>query len=193
MPASAPTELAIFAFEFGPYLGETGVKQGVDVMVSSWRRMAPDTLAGMSKAGGNYLNSQFIAMEAADLGFPEGIALDVNGLVSEGSGENIFVVYRGALYTPPVGASILLGVTRDCVLTLARELGYRGARAEHSTRDAVRGRGEHSSAARPWRSRRFARWTRCKSAKVRPGRSPPASRRRSTTSSGERRQTGTAG
>ena len=120
---SAPTELAIFAFEFGPYLGETGVKQGVDVMVSSWRRMAPDTLASMSKAGGNYVNSQFIAMEAADLGFQEGIALDVNGLVSEGSGENIFVVHRGALYTPPVGASILLGVTRECVLTLAHELG----------------------------------------------------------------------
>jgi branched-chain amino acid aminotransferase len=120
----APTELAIFAFEFGPYLGETGVKQGVDVMVSSWRRMAPDTLASMSKAGGNYVNSQFIAMEAADLGFQEGIALDVNGLVSEGSGENIFVVYRGALYTPPVGASVLLGITRECVLTLARELGF---------------------------------------------------------------------
>ena len=138
---SAPTELAIFAFEFGPYLGEAGVKQGVDVMVSSWRRMAPDTLASMSKAGGNYLNSQFIAMEAADLGFQEGIALDVNGLVSEGSGENIFVVYRGAVYTPPVGASILLGVTRDCVLTLARRAGRRGARAEHPARDAVRGRG----------------------------------------------------
>lgn len=119
---SAPTELAIFAFEFGPYLGKEGVEQGVDVMVSSWRRMAPDTLTSMSKAGGNYLNSQFIAMEAADLGFGEGIALDVNGLVSEGSGENIFVVYRGALYTPPVGASILMGVTRDCVLTVAREL-----------------------------------------------------------------------
>jgi branched-chain amino acid aminotransferase len=120
---SAPTELAIFAFEFGPYLGQAGLEQGVDVMVSSWRRMAPDTLASMSKAGGNYLNSQFIAMEAADLGFREGIALDVNGLVSEGSGENIFVIYRGAIYTPPVGASILMGVTRDCVLTLARELG----------------------------------------------------------------------
>jgi branched-chain amino acid aminotransferase len=121
---SAPTELAIFAFEFGRFLGEAGLEQGVDVMVSSWRRAAPDTLASMSKAGGNYLNSQFIAMEAADLGFQEGIALDVNGLVSEGSGENIFVVYRGALYTPPVGASILLGVTRECVLTLARELGF---------------------------------------------------------------------
>ena len=113
----------IFAFEFGPYLGEAALEQGVDVMVSSWRRVAPDTLASMSKAGGNYLSSQFIAMEAADLGFAEGIALDVNGLVSEGSGENIFVVYRGVIHTPPVGASILMGVTRDCVLTLARDVG----------------------------------------------------------------------
>src|SRR5262249_24230500 len=98
--------------------------QGVDVMVSSWRRPAADTLAAMAKAGGNYVSSQFITMEAADLGFAEGIALDVNGFVSEGSGENIFVVYRGALYTPPVGASILLGVTRDCVIALARETSY---------------------------------------------------------------------
>ena len=120
---SAPTDLVIFAFEFGPYLGEAALEQGVDVMVSSWRRVAPDTLASMSKAGGNYLSSQFIAMEAADLGFAEGIALDVNGLVSEGSGENIFVVYRGVVHTPPIGASILMGVTRDCVLTLARDAG----------------------------------------------------------------------
>ncbi len=120
---AAPTEMAIFAFEFGRYLGDSAIDQGVDVMVSSWRRVAPDTLASMSKSGGNYVGSQFIAMEAKDLGFAEAIALDVNGLVSEGSGENVFVVYRGALYTPPVGASILLGVTRDCILTLARDLG----------------------------------------------------------------------
>jgi branched-chain amino acid aminotransferase len=85
--------------------------------------MAPDTLAAMSKSGGNYINSQFITMEARDLGFAEAVALDVNGMVSEGSGENIFVVYRGELYTPPVGSSILLGVTRACILTLARDLG----------------------------------------------------------------------
>jgi branched-chain amino acid aminotransferase len=119
----APTEMAIFAFEFGRYLGDSAIEQGVDVMVSSWRRAAPDTLAAMSKSGGNYVSSQFIAMEAKDLGFAEAIALDVNGLVSEGSGENIFVVYRGELYTPPVGSSILLGVTRECILTLARALG----------------------------------------------------------------------
>ncbi len=121
---SAPTEMAIFAFEFGPYLGAASLEQGVDVHVSSWRRIAPDTLASMSKSGGNYVGSQFIAMEAADLGFAEGIALDVSGLVSEGSGENVFALYRGAIYTPPVGSAILLGVTRDCVITLARELGY---------------------------------------------------------------------
>jgi branched-chain amino acid aminotransferase len=120
---SAPTEMAIFAFEFGRYLGDEAIEQGVDVMVSSWRRIAPDTLASMSKSGGNYVSSQFITMEAKDLGFAEAIALDVNGMVSEGSGENIFAVYRGALYTPPVGASILMGVTRECMLTLARDLG----------------------------------------------------------------------
>lgn len=121
---SAPTEVAIFAFEFGPYLGQSALEEGVDVMVSSWRRATPDTLASLAKAGGNYVNSQFIAMEAADHGFSEGIALDANGLVSEGSGENIFVAHRGVLYTPPVGASILMGVTRECVIMLARELGY---------------------------------------------------------------------
>jgi branched-chain amino acid aminotransferase len=77
----------------------------------------------MSKAGGNYVSSQFISMEASDLGFAEGIALDVNGLVSEGSGENIFVVQRGVIFTPPIGASILMGVTRECILTLAHDLG----------------------------------------------------------------------
>jgi branched-chain amino acid aminotransferase len=123
-PRLASTEMIIFAIEFGRYLGDQALEEGVDVMVSSWRRIAPDTLAAMSKTGGNYVSSQFITMEAGDLGFAEGIALDVNGMVSEGSGENIFVAYRGALYTPPFSASILDGITRDCVITLARELGY---------------------------------------------------------------------
>ncbi|MEW6028137.1 MAG: branched-chain amino acid transaminase [Chloroflexota bacterium] len=121
---NVPTELVIFAFEFGRYLGVESIEQGVDVMVSSWRRMAPDTHAAMAKSGGNYVNSQFMAMEANDGKFAEGIALDINGYVSEGSGENIFIVRRGVLYTPPVGASILLGVNRDCVMTIARDLGY---------------------------------------------------------------------
>lgn len=120
----SPTELAIMAFSFGRLLGAEGVEQGVDVMISSWRRMAPNTHAGMSKAGGNYVNSGFVTMEANDLGYMEGITLDINGHVSEGSGENVFVVYRGAIYTPPVGASILMGVNRGYIITLARGLGY---------------------------------------------------------------------
>lgn len=120
----SPTEFAIMAFSFGRLLGSEGIEQGVDVMVSSWRRMAPDTHAGMSKAGGNYVNSGFVTMEANDLGYMEGITLDVNGHVSEGSGENVFVVYRGVIYTPPVGASILLGVNRGFIISLARDLGY---------------------------------------------------------------------
>jgi branched-chain amino acid aminotransferase len=120
----APTEFAIMAFDFGTLMGADGLTNGVDVMVSSWRRMAPDTHAGMTKAGGNYVNSGFVTMEANDLGYMEGITLDVNGHVSEGSGENIFVVYRGAIYTPPVGASILLGVNRSFIISLAREMGY---------------------------------------------------------------------
>lgn len=121
---NCPIEVSIITFEWGRYLGEEATEQGVDVMVSSWRRMAPDTFMPMSKAGGNYLNSQLIAMEAVDNGFVEGIALDIQGFVSEGSGENVFVVYRGVIYTPPVGASVLMGITRDYVVTLARELGY---------------------------------------------------------------------
>ena len=120
----AQTEFAIMAFDFGSLMGADGLENGVDVMVSSWRRMAPDTHAGMTKAGGNYVNSGFVTMEANDLGYMEGITLDVNGHVSEGSGENIFAVYRGAIYTPPVGASILLGVNRSYIIALAREMGY---------------------------------------------------------------------
>ncbi|MFZ5881517.1 MAG: branched-chain amino acid transaminase [Chloroflexota bacterium] len=121
---NAPTEAAIMAFEFGRLLGAESIENGVDVMVSSWRRMAPDTHAGMTKAGGNYVNSGFVTMEANDLGYMEGITLDMSGHVAEGSGENVFAVYRGAIYTPPVGASILLGVNRGYVIQLARELGY---------------------------------------------------------------------
>jgi branched-chain amino acid aminotransferase len=123
-PREATTEMAIYAIEFGRYLGDSALDQGVDVMVSSWRKFGPDTFAALSKSGGNYVSSQFMTMEARDLGFADAIVLDVNGLVSEGSGENIFAVYRGVLYTPPIGASILLGVTRECILTLAHDLGY---------------------------------------------------------------------
>jgi len=121
---SVPTELVVITLELGRILGPDAIEEGVDVMVSSWRRLAPSTLATLSKTGGNYINSQFIAMEAGDSGYAEGIALDVNGFVSEGSGENVFVIQRGVIYTPPVGASILLGITRDHMITLAREIGY---------------------------------------------------------------------
>jgi branched-chain amino acid aminotransferase len=119
-----PTEVVIVTWEWGRYLGAEAIEQGVDVMVSSWRRMAPDTLPAMAKIGGQYINSQLISLEAKINGFAEGIALDVNGYVSEGPGENIFAVFEGAIYTPPLWASVLPGVTRGCVMTLARELGY---------------------------------------------------------------------
>jgi branched-chain amino acid aminotransferase len=120
----APTEVVIFTMEWGRYLGSEAIDNGVDVQVSSWRRIAPDTFASLAKIGGQYVNSQFISMEAHDNGFAEGIALDVNGYVSEGAGENIFVISNGVVYTPGAWASILLGVTRDTVLTLLRDLGY---------------------------------------------------------------------
>lgn len=124
---NAPIEVAVAAIEFGAYLGEDGLKNGIDACVSSWSRAAPNTFPAMAKAGGNYLNSQLIAMEARRLGFGEGIALSHDGLLSEGSGENLFVVRKGVLYTPPAAASILVGITRDTVFTLAADLGLRVA------------------------------------------------------------------
>ena len=123
-PRSCPVELAIITIEWGRYLGAEAIEKGVDVAVSSWRRMAPDTFPAAAKWGGQYLNSQLVAMEAHDRGCAEGIALDINGYVSEGSGENIFLVYKGSIYTPPLASSILEGVTRKVVITLAMELGY---------------------------------------------------------------------
>ncbi len=123
-PRTCPVQVAIAVWSWGTYLGADALEEGVDVGVSSWRRMAPDTTPAGVKAGGHYLNSQLIRMEAADQGYSEGIALDVYGYVSEGSGENIFIVRDGVLYTPSTGNSILGGITRDSVITLARELGY---------------------------------------------------------------------
>ncbi len=119
-----PTETIILTMEWGRYLGNEAIEQGVDVQVSSWRRIAPDTFASMAKIGGQYVNSQFVTMEAADNGFTEGIALDYSGYVSEGAGENIFVIVDGVVYTPGAWSSILLGITRDTALTLLRDLGY---------------------------------------------------------------------
>lgn len=107
----------------GNLFREEAIKNGVDVCVSSWRRMAPNTLPNIAKAGGNYLNSQLVKMEAIANNYDEGIILDYQGFVSEGSGENIFIVKDGILYTPPVHSSILIGITRDTVMKLAEDIG----------------------------------------------------------------------
>lgn len=120
---SCPTHLSIITVYMGKYLGPDALEKGVDVGVSSWHRMAPNTYPAAAKISGQYINSQFVVMEAVDHGYTEGIALDVNGFVSEGSGENIFVVRDGRISTPALANSILDGITRRCVLTLADELG----------------------------------------------------------------------
>lgn len=119
-----PTEVFILTLDWGRYLGSEAIDNGVDVQVSSWRRIAPDTFASLAKIGGQYVNSQFITMEAKDNGFTEGIGLDINGYISEGAGENIFIVTNGIVYTPGNWASILMGITRDTVLTLLADMGY---------------------------------------------------------------------
>lgn len=119
-----PVEVIVASVPWGAYLGKEGLENGVDVQVSTWRRMAPDTLNALAKIGGQYVNSQNIVMEARDNGFAEGIALDINGYVSEGSGENIFLILKGKIYTPPLANSILGGITRDCATKIAQELGY---------------------------------------------------------------------
>ncbi len=120
--ADNPIETYIACWTWGKYLGAESLELGVDVCVSSWTRMAPNTLPALSKAGGNYMNSQLIRMEAGANGYNEGIALDSSGYVSEGSGENIFVIRDGKIVTPPLGASVLPGITRDTVLQLARDM-----------------------------------------------------------------------
>jgi branched-chain amino acid aminotransferase len=120
-PKGSPIEVYIANFPWGKYISGHG---GADVCISSWNRLAPNTMPALAKAGANYMNSQLIHMEAEINGYQEGIGLDVNGLVSEGSGENIFVVRNGVLYTPPLANSALSGITRDSVLTIARHLGF---------------------------------------------------------------------
>ena len=117
-----PTEVYIACWEWGQYLGEEALAKGVDVCVSSWSRIGPNTLPALSKAAGNYLNSQLIRMEANVNGYEEGIALDTSGYISEGSGENIFVIRDGTVYTPPLGNSVLPGITRDSILRLCEDL-----------------------------------------------------------------------
>jgi len=121
-PLKNPIDVYIACWNWGKYLGDDALAEGVDVCVSSWNRIAPNTLPALAKAGANYMNSQLIKMEALANGYSEGIALDASGYVSEGSGENIFVVRDGKIHTPPLGASVLPGITRDSVITIAHEL-----------------------------------------------------------------------
>jgi branched-chain amino acid aminotransferase len=121
-PLNCPVETVIAAWPWGKYLGEEAIENGVEVGVSSWRRMAPDTMPNMAKAGSNYMNSQLAKMESITNGYDEGIMLDYQGMVSEGSGENIFVILDGVIYTPPISSSLLSGLTRDAIITLAGEM-----------------------------------------------------------------------
>ena len=121
-PFGSPVEVAVAAFPWGKYLGEDALTKGVPVKVCSWQRMAPNTLPAMAKASANYMNSQLLKMEALENGYEEAIALDVNGYVSEGSGQNVFAVLKETLYTPPLSSSILAGITRASVIKLAEDL-----------------------------------------------------------------------
>ena len=124
-PKVPPTvDTVVAAFEWGAYLGAEGLENGIDVCVSSWQRLAPNTIPAMGKAAGNYLSSQLISMEAKRLGFAEGIGLSTDGTVSEGAGENLFLIRDGVIYTPALASSILQGITRDSVLQLARVHGF---------------------------------------------------------------------
>lgn len=123
-PLKNPIEIFILAWRWGKYLGDEALKNGIDVCVSSWNRLAPNTMPAMAKASANYMNSQLIKMEAIVNGYTEGIALDSSGNVSEGSGENIFIVRDKKIYTPPLASSILPGITRDSIIALAEDMGY---------------------------------------------------------------------
>ncbi|HEY6950840.1 MAG TPA: branched-chain amino acid transaminase [Bacteroidota bacterium] len=123
-PVGSPIDVSIAVWEWGKYLGAEALEKGIDVCVSSWRRPAPDTLPTVAKSGGNYLGSQLIKLEALASGYVEGIALDAFGNISEGSVENIFLVREKTVFTPPISAAILPGVTRSSIITIAKELGY---------------------------------------------------------------------
>ena len=135
-PFSCPVEVAILVWEWGAYLGEDSIENGVDVQVSSWGRGAPNRFPSLSKATANYANSQLIKMESEIHGYAEGIALDPMGFLSEGSGQNLFLVRDGGITTPPIGTSTLAGITRDVVITIARDLGF-PIREEMQPREAL--------------------------------------------------------
>ena len=123
-PSGCPVDVAILLWEWGAYFTKDAIEKGLDVKVSTWARIAPNTMPGMAKSVANYANSQLIKMEAVAEGYAEGIALDTQGNLSEGSGQNVFIVRDGVIHTPPVGSSILSGITRDSVITIARDLGF---------------------------------------------------------------------
>lgn len=123
-PGDCPVECVVMTWAWGKYLGDEAITEGVDVRVSSWTRIAPNTMPALAKCGANYMNSQLIKLEAMADDYVEGIALDAAGYVSEGSGENIFLIMDGKLFTPPLGASVLPGITRDSVIRIATDLGY---------------------------------------------------------------------
>ena len=122
-PLKNPLQCAIAAWSWGSYLGEEALSKGISVRISSWQRQAPNTFPALAKAAGNYLNSQLVKMEAVQDGFDEGIALDHYGYVSEGSGENVFIVKNGVIFTPPTSGAILAGITRHSIFVLARDMG----------------------------------------------------------------------
>jgi branched-chain amino acid aminotransferase len=124
-PFPCPVDSAVLTWPWGAYLGQDALENGVDVRIASWSRSAPNTFPTLAKSSANYANSQLIKMEAITEGYSEGIALDTFGYLSEGSGQNLFVVREGVIYTPPLTASILPGITRNSVITLARDLGYK--------------------------------------------------------------------
>lgn len=123
VPFDSPVEVYLPCWPWGAYLGEGALENGVDVCISSWNRMAPNTIPAAAKVAGNYLSGQLIKMEALANGFAEGIALGPDGMLSEGSGQNVFIVSRGAMFTPPIDGTLLPGITRDTILTLARDAG----------------------------------------------------------------------
>ena len=123
LSADTPTDVSVAAWKMGAYLGDDVLEQGIDACVSSWQRFAPNTIPAGAKAGGNYLSGQLVAREARRLGFGEGIALASTGLLSEGAGENLFLVIDGALHTTPVSAALLNGITRNSLMKLARDRG----------------------------------------------------------------------
>jgi branched-chain amino acid aminotransferase len=123
LSAETPTDVAVAAWDMGPYLGAGVLEAGIDACVSSWQRFAPNTIPAGAKAGGNYLSGQLVAREARRLGFGEGIALASTGLLSEGAGENLFLVFDGALHTSPVSAALLNGITRNSIIRLAQDNG----------------------------------------------------------------------